>query len=145
VPPREIVVTITEPGTYRPRDLVDREETLWLDDERINTYLLQYNPPHVPGIPNSEQVPFVGEVTFDRPILGVLAGRDQLESTDGFLGKPRFEYDAGIRRGLEHGDSLTLSEDRRTLGIDWLVMQALEKGMDQIRVIVDAADRDGRP
>ena len=43
-----------------------------------------------------------------------------------------------MMRGLEHGDSLTLTTDRRTLRINWLVMQSLKNGMDQIRVIVDA-------
>ncbi len=133
-------VTITEPGHYRPKELIGRETIIDLRGKRVNSYLLQYNPPYVEDAPNSDQVPFVGQVTFDCPILAVIANRNQLKQSDPALGKHRFEYESTQARGLEHGDSLTLSEDRKTLGVDWLVMQSLKNGMDQVRVIVDARE-----
>lgn len=135
-----LAVTISEPGHYRPKELIDRETIIDLKGKRVNTYLLQYNPPFVEDAPNSDQVHFVGQVTFDRPVLAVIANRDQLKASDQVLGKSRFEYDSTRARGLEHGDSLSLSVDRKTLSVDWLVMQSLKNGMDQLRVIVDAAE-----
>lgn len=135
-----INVTITEPGHYRPKELIDHEMIIELKGKRVNSYLLQYNPPYVEDAPNSDQVSFVGQVTFDRPILAVITNRDQLKQSDPALGKRRFGYESTRARGLEHGDSLSLSEDRKTLGVDWLVMQSLENGMDQVRVIVDAGE-----
>ncbi len=137
---KNIEVTLTEPGTYSNREHTDASEKLFIHKRRINTYLLQYNPPHLEGIPNSDQISFEGHVTFDRPILGIITDPKQLLATDDSLGKPRLTYPDHLLRGLEHGDTLTLSEDRKTLTIDWLVMQAIEKGRDQIRVIVDVSD-----
>ncbi|MFK5924615.1 MAG: FecR domain-containing protein [Verrucomicrobiota bacterium] len=133
-----LIVTLTEPGHYRTRDLIDHEISLDLKGKRVNTYLLQFNPPYVEDAPNSDQVSFVGQVTFDRPVIAIITDRDQLKQSDSVLGKSRFEYDSTRSRGLEHGDSLSLSEDLKTLSVDWLVMQSLKNGMDQVRVIVDA-------
>ncbi len=137
-PNQNVPVTLTEPGTYTHKEHIDATEKLTLRNKKVNTYLLQYNPPHVEGIPVSDQIAFQGHVTFDRPILGVITDLELLLATDDSLGKKRFTYPDNLLRGLEHGDTLTLSEDRHTLTIDWLVMQAIQKGRDQIRVIVDA-------
>lgn len=140
-PKGDLKVTLSKPGKYRPKDLVNGEEIFSLPlGRRVDSYLLQYNPPFVDGIPNSEQKRFIGQVTFNRPIVAIIANRDQLRATDELLGKSRFEYSTEKVRGLEHGDSLTLSKDRKTLEIDWLVMQALKRGKDQIRVLVDASN-----
>lgn len=135
-----LTVTLTESGHYRTRDLIDHEVKLDLKGKRVNTYLLQFNPPYVEDAPNSDQVRFVGQVTFDRPVLAVITDRDLLKQSDPVIGKKRFEYDLTRARGLEHGDSLSLSEDRMTLSVDWLVMQSLKNGMDQVRVVVDAGE-----
>ncbi len=82
----------------------------------------------------------MGEVTFDRPILAIIANTEQLLATDSSLGKKGVQYPAATRRGLEDGDHISLSQDRRTLRLDWLVMQTLKHGLDQIRVIVDVSD-----
>ncbi|MCF6312257.1 MAG: FecR family protein [Verrucomicrobiales bacterium] len=137
---RPLAVTLTESGHYRTRDLIDHEVKLDLKGKRVNTYLLQFNPPYVEDAPNSDQVRFGGQVTFDRPVLAVITDRDLLKQSDPVLGKKRFEYDSTRARGLEHGDSLSLSEDRMTLSVDWLVMQSLKNGMDQVRVVVDAGE-----
>ena len=138
-PDKVVEVTLIKPGTYSHKKHTNSSKRLFLKKKkRVNTYLLQYNPPHVEGIPNSEQIAFAGHVTFDRPVLGVITAPDQLKATDYDLGKPRFNYPDHLRRGLEHGDTITLSEDRHTLTIDWLVMQAIRNSHDQIRVIVDA-------
>ena len=139
-PDKVVEVTLVKPGTYTHQKHLNASKRLFLKrDRKVNTYLIQYNPPHVEGIPNSEQIAFEGHVTFDRPILGIITKPEQLKATDYDLGKPRFNYPDHGRRGLEHGDTITLSEDRHTLSINWLVMQAIPRSHDQIRVIVDAA------
>jgi hypothetical protein len=56
------------------------------------------------------------------------------------LGKKRFNYPSATGRSLMNGDRLSLSQDRRTLKLDWQVMQGIEHGLHQIRVIVDVSD-----
>jgi hypothetical protein len=56
------------------------------------------------------------------------------------LGKKRFVYSSGGGRSLRSRDRLSLSQDRRTLKLDWQVDQAIEHGLVQIRVIVDVSD-----
>ena len=138
-PEGEVEATFSSSGTHSMPTLKTGVATVSLEEsERVNSYLLQYNPPYVEGIPNSEQVDFSGRVTFDRPILAVISDTEKLIATDSILGKRRFEYPTNPSRGLEHGDSLTLSDDRHTLEVNWRVMQALKQGLDQIRVIVSA-------
>jgi hypothetical protein len=141
-PEDQVEVTITGPGRFSAPKMMEYQESLSLDGSRVNSYLLQYNPPYVQGIPVSDQVSFTGHVTFDRPILAVITNTAQLLASDPHLGKKRFEYPSNPLRGLEHGDSISLSKDRRTLEVDWQVMQALEKGLDQVRVIVEANRKD---
>ncbi len=138
-PNRDFLVTLTEPGKYPHRQLKDRRKTISVEGKRFSSYLLQYNPPLNAAVPNSDQLHFEGEVTFDSPVLAVITNREQLNSTDLILGKKRFEYAQNISRGLESGDALTLSKDRKTLQLNWQVMQAMKNGMDQIRVVVEAS------
>ena len=90
--------------------------------------------------PKSDPKRFVGEVSFDRPILAIIADGVQLTASDQVLGKMRFAYPQGTGRSLKNGDHLSLSQDRRTLKLDWQVVQSIDHGLDQIRVIVDVSD-----
>lgn len=130
-------VSFTEPGEYSWRDLKGVKRSLTLTNRRAQTYLLQFNPEYVETAARSDQVMFEGSVTFDGRVIGVIVDSELLVMSDGALGKKRFEYSNRPGRGLEHGDSVRLSEDRHTLGISWMVMQSLPRGMDQIRVIVE--------
>lgn len=135
----DFTVSITQPGDYGP-EIIGRKETLTAEKRRVNTYLLQYHPPQVEGAPKFDPRRFVGEVSFDRPIIAVIANGDQLMASDQVLGKRRFAYPHGTGRSLKNGDRLSLSQDRRKLTLDWQVMQGIEHGLDQIRVIVDVSD-----
>ncbi len=137
-PTRDFAVTLTEPGEYPYKQLKAGESLLSVDGKRFSTYLLQYNPPLNAAAPNSDQLHFEGEVTFESPVLAVITNREQLNATDLILGKKRFEYAQNLSRGLESGDALTLSANRKTLQLNWQVMQALKNGMDQVRVVVEA-------
>lgn len=136
----DFTVSVTEPGDYGPDEIIGRKETLAAEKRRVNTYLIQYHPPQVKDAPKSDPKRFVGEVSFDRPIIAIIADGDQLTASDQVLGKKRFAYPQGTERSLKNGDHLSLSQDRRTLKLDWQVMQGIEHGLDQIRVIVDVSD-----
>lgn len=77
---------------------------------------------------------------FDRPIIAIIADGDQLTTSDEVLGKKRFVYPSGKGRSLKNGDRLSLSQDRRTLKLDWQVGQEAEQGLVQVCVIVDVSN-----
>ena len=136
----DFTVSITDPGDYGPDEIIGRKETLTAEKRRVNTYLIQYHPPQVDDEAKSNPSRFVGEVSFDRPIIAIIADGDQLTASDEVLGKKRFVYSSGGGRSLKDGDRLSLSQDRRTLKLDWQVEQGIEHGLVQIRVIVDVSD-----
>jgi len=136
----DFTVSLTEPGDYGPDEIVGREETLHPEKRRVNTYLIQYRPPQAEGAAISNPIRFVGEVSFDRPIIAIIADGDQLTASDEVLGKKRFVYSSGGGRSVKNRDRLSLSQDRRTLKLDWQVGQDIEHGLVQIRVIVDVSD-----
>jgi hypothetical protein len=136
----DFTVSLTEPGDYGPDEIVGREETLHPEKRRVNTYLIQYRPPPAEGTAKPDSMRFVGEVSFDRPIIAIIADGDQLTASDEVLGKKRFVYSSGGGRSLKSRDRLSLSQDRRTLKLDWQVEQAIEHGLVQIRVIVDVTE-----
>ena len=136
----DFTVSLTEPGDYGPDEIVGREETLHPQKRRVNTYLIQYRPPQAEGAAISNPIRFVGEVSFDRPIIAIIADGDQLTASDEVLGKKRFVYSSGGGRSVKNSDRLSLSQDRRTLTLDWQVGQDIEHGLVQIRVIVDVSD-----
>ena len=133
----DFTVSVTEPGDYGPDEIIGRKETLTAGKRRVNTYLIQYHPPQVDDEAKSNPRRFVGEVSFDRSIIAIIADGDQLKASDQVLGRKRFVYPQGSQRALKNGDHLSLSQDRRTLKLDW---QATADGVNQIRVIVDVSD-----
>ena len=136
----DFTVSVTEPGDYGPDEIIGRKETLAAEKRRVNTYLIQYHPPQGKNTAKSDPKRFVGEVSFDRPIIAIIADGDQLTASDPVLGKKRFAYPQGTGRSLKNGDRLSLSQDRRTLKLDWQTGQGTENGLVQIRVIVDVPD-----
>ena len=133
----DFTVSITDPGDYGPDEIIGRQEMLTAGKRRVNTYLIQYHPPQVDDEAKSNPSRFVGEVSFDRSIIAIIADGDQLKASDQVLGRKRFVYPQGSQRALKNGDHLSLSQDRRTLKLDW---QATADGVNQIRVIVDVSD-----
>ena len=109
--------------------------------QRVDSYLVFFQPEAAKGPPRQLR----GEITFQRPVLGVICSDRGLEMSDPVLGDGAANYVApGERRGLEEADkehyrgntlphdSLRLSADRRTLYFDFYV--SIER--EQIRVIV---------
>lgn len=99
----------------------------------VDTWLLHFDPV---GSPANNQAPALsGSLTFQMPILGLLVRHNSLNSTDSLLGAAGTTYARGGSRGLEGGDDITLSADRRTLTVDRL----FETGnVDQVRIVTSA-------
>lgn len=135
----DLEVNVTESGQYiRVRRWGKRSIAA---GQMVRSYLLQLNPigEFTRGEVDGARV--IGQITFDRPILGLIGGTTLLTSTDEQLGHPLGDY-GDTRRGIEPTrpddlpdsgrDNVTLSRDRRTLSLDLSASSAV----DQIRVVV---------
>lgn len=132
-----IRVDITLPGTYQSESLLASVPFGTRPKVRMRSYLLRYNP--VGSLPKPVFRRFEGSVTFDRPVLAIIAGGKKLHQTDKQLSKSPLPtlnpIDAGLR-GLERtknpgADSVTLSEDRRTVTVIFYAGESI----DEIRAI----------
>lgn len=96
---------------------------------------------------------FEGEITFDRPIVGLLMSAPQLDETDALLGRPGVKYPtdfppdqrpvsraflASPTVGKPSGDEFYILPDGKTLHLSTTINQA-ESGpdVDQLRILVD--------
>lgn len=135
----DLEVNVTEPGQYirvgrRNKQSIDAGQV-------VGSYLLQLNPIGEFFRNEIDGARVIGQITFNRPILGLIGGTTQLINSDELLGHPRGNY-GNTRRGIEPArpddqpdsgrDNVTLSNDRRTLSLDLSASSAV----DQIRVIV---------
>ena len=135
----ELEVNVTDPGQYIRVGRHGRHSVA--AGLAIRSYLVQLNP--IGEFPRGEfgGARVIGQITFDRPILGLIGGTSLLNSTDQTLGHPLGDY-GDTRRGIEPTrpddlpdsgrDNVTLSRDRRTLSLDLSASSAV----DQIRVVV---------
>lgn len=132
-------VNVTEPGRYIRVRRQDKQPIA--AGHVIRSYLLQLNPIGEFGRKEVDGARVIGQITFDRPILGLIGKTTLLNGTDELLGHPLGDY-GDTRRGIEPTrpndlpdsgrDSVTLSRDRRTLSLDLSASSAV----DQIRVVV---------
>jgi hypothetical protein len=137
-PSTPIDADITEPGIYEGPLLIAPLELSPLDGVKVRSYLLRYNP--VGKVKPSASKRFEGSVTFDRPVLAIIASSRKLNRTDNLLSKaplPKLNpQDAGLR-GVERGqppfpsDRVTLSQDRRTITVVFYAGESI----DEIRAI----------
>ena len=135
----DLEVNVTEPGQYvRVRGKDKQPITA---GQMVRSYLLQLNPVGEFGRKETDAARVIGQITFDRPILGLIGKTTLLTGTDELLGHSLGNYGDTLR-GIEPTrpddlpdsgrDKVTLSRDRRTLSLDLLASSAV----DQIRVIV---------
>ncbi len=135
----EIPVDLTSPGLYQR--IHRHNDQKIAAGTTVRSYLLQLDPLGTRER-NSENKPRVtGQITFDKPVIGLIASTSRLTTTDTLLGHPDGQYKP-TRRGIEptrkeHNlggkrDAVILSDDRRTLSLDLSAGSAV----DQIRVIV---------
>lgn len=135
----DLEVDVTEPGKYARVRRRDKHPVA--SGQQIRSYLLQLNPIGEFTRQEVDHARVIGQITFDRPILGLIGKTTLLTETDELLGHPLGDYGAP-RRGIEPSrpddtpdsgrDSVTLSRDRRTLSLDLSASSAV----DQIRVLV---------
>jgi hypothetical protein len=138
----DLLVDLDEPGQYQ-RIHRNEEKTIGAG-RRVGSYLLQLDPTGRLKKKDPNKTRVMGQLTFDRPILGLIGSTAKLDMTDDVLGHPRGEYPK-TQRGIEPTrpadlpDSgrgvVTLSQDRRTLSLDLSAGSAV----DQIRVVVQAS------
>jgi hypothetical protein len=135
----DLEVNVTQPGQYIRVHRKDKHPIA--AGKIIRSYLLQLNPIGEFGRNEVDGARVIGQITFDRPILGLIGGTKQLIGTDNLLGHPLGDY-RGTKRGIEPArpddlpesgrDNVTLSRDRMTLSLDL----AASSAVDQIRVVV---------
>ncbi len=138
---RKIPVEIAEPGDYI--NIADFSDHIQPKKRRVRSYLLQFNP--LGRFPEPDAHTLIGEITFEREVIGVILAGESLRATDEIFGAESSRYGGGSR-GVEIIkpntnpeqipllDSISLSEDRKTIRLK------LRAGInvDQIRVLVDA-------
>lgn len=135
----DVEVNVTEPGKFarvRRRDKKPISAGV-----TVRSYLLQLDPLGAFTRDERDSARVIGQITFDRPILGLIGKSSLLTGTDELFGHPLGSY-GDTRRGIEPSrpedlpdsgrDFVTLSRDRRTLSLDLSASSAV----DQIRVIV---------
>ena len=135
----DIDVNVTEPGQYARVRRQDKRPIA--AGQAVRSYLLQLNPIGEFTREESDGARVIGQITIDRPILGLIGRTTLLTRTDELLGHPLGNY-GKARRGIEPPrpedlsdsgrDFVTLSLDRHTLSLDLSASSAV----DQIRVIV---------
>lgn len=133
---------MTEPGVYKR---FDETGSALAKGIRVDSYLVHYD--YKPGT-GDHRLPKHATITFDRPILGIIADETSLWASDRQLALAGVDYgqptpDKPSGRGLERklalpGDVVEISEDRKTLTIELYGAMAI----DQMRVLVQTTDND---
>ena len=143
-PHDDFFVDLVEPGLYQR---IHRSESHRIDAGTvIRSYLLQFDPVGRLARDATQKPRVMGQVTFDRPVIGLIASSNKLSATDELLGHPRGDY-VKTRRGIEpprttdapdaQRDVVILSDDCQTLSVDLSAGTAI----DQIRVIVKGREK----
>ena len=140
-----IPVDLVEPGQYQR--INRRERNSIGAGDHVRSYLVQLDPIGQLQKKPENRSRVVGQITFDRPIIGLIGSSSKLNATDPMLGHPRGDY-GNAPRGIEPPrtdnvtdigrDLVVLSQDRRTLSLDLSAGSAL----DQIRVVVRESRKD---
>jgi PEP-CTERM motif-containing protein len=113
------------PGTYPPTLLVP---VVIPAGTRVDSYYLITDPV---GTPNASRE-FIGSITFDTDILGLIVNDPTFAASNAAVGHPGTLYsNAGIGVEIGSPDTFTLSANRRTLSFDMVSGPAA----DDIRII----------
>lgn len=137
-------VNVTSPG--KSRVAADLSPADVPAGTRVKSFLLQFRPLDPGGEgeppttqPNPEELKrIVGEITFNRPVLGLIVVGDDLRASDGLFSERGGQFPQKGRAlelsGTPRDDTITLSEDRHTVTLD---LAAFGIFGDHVRVIVD--------
>lgn len=139
-----VVVDLTDPGEYRK--LRRREGPAVSKGAVVRSYLIQLDPVGLLEKYDADKPRVNGQITFDRPIVGLIASGRKLVQTDPIFGHPRGDY-GNIPRGLE-APKRTSIEEATQLGKDVVILAADQRtlilnfaagsAVDQLRVLVEA-------
>ena len=137
-PGKKIPVNILEPGGYEGRNLFQPVTFSPPPKTKVRSYLLRYNP--VGKLEKKDHKLIEGSVTFDRPVLAIIAGSRLLHLSDEVFSSaplPKMtEVDSKLR-GLEsspnliRSDRVELSKDRRMLKVTFIAGESI----DELRAI----------
>lgn len=135
-------VNVVAPGVYRRESELIGEQIA--AGTRVKSFLLQFRPENENSSaprsrPNPDEIKrIIGDITFDRPVLGLIVKGNDLRASDGRFSKRGGQVPQKGRAlelfGTPRDDVLTFSEDRRTVSLD---LAAFGQFSDQVRVIVD--------
>lgn len=140
----EVPVDLTSPGLYQR--IHRHNDQKIAAGTTVRSYLLQLDPLGRQERSSENKPRVTGQITFDKPVIGLIASTARLINTDTLLGHPDGQYKS-TRRGIEptrkednlgvKRDAVVLSDDRRTLSLDLSAGSAV----DQIRVIVKEVEQ----
>jgi hypothetical protein len=139
VPAETIRVDLIDPGEYAKS--LYRDKPTLSPGRRLTSYLLQLDAYPEGKNPNRRRS-VRGQITFAKPIVGVITVDRLLKESEAIFGIPDVDYptartieprpEGDQRLGF---DTLILAADRRTLLIE---LQVSPGKLDQIRVLVEA-------
>jgi ferric-dicitrate binding protein FerR (iron transport regulator) len=134
-----IRVDLIDPGEYAKS--LYRDKPTLAPGRRLTSYLLQLNAYPEGKNPNRKRS-VRGQITFAKPIVGVITVDRLLKESEAVFGMPNVQYpsartieprpEGDERPGF---DTLILAADRRTLMIE---LQVSPRHLDQVRVLVEA-------
>jgi len=138
--PQNLTFNITQPGTAPGADDIGTSLGDIPAGTRIDSYLA-----HFESISGTQSNPVLlsGSITFESDVLGIAVFDRRLNESDPFLGalstlypteNRELEIRAGGIVGVSGNDSITLSEDRRTVTFNL----GNTGGPDQARIVVAA-------
>jgi len=141
---KPLPVDINKPG--RCERYTPQHRPLVAAGKKVNSYLLFFNQEGPKNWKNYRKL--TGQITFSKPILGVIGHYQKLKDTDAVVGIEGFDYPVFMQREKDRGldnrnagaeeqmahDVITISPDRKTLSFE------ISSGpwIDQFRVIVQA-------
>ena len=101
----------------------------------VDSYLVHFDPIHENA---ARPVPLSGTIAFDRPIVGVVVGQQELVMTDGILGHGDTTYEQGLRTGYEldrqpYEKWCMILDDRKSMMFGFTAA----KGVLELRVLVE--------
>jgi hypothetical protein len=124
----DVKVAVGEPGDYAGP--FDPARAALPAGTRVRSYLVQFNPV---GRSDEPVRAMQGSVTFDRPVVGLICTTKELNAGDAVFGRGADWRPGRGGGGIEAGDRVALSADRRTLTVELTAAAA----NDQIRVLVE--------
>lgn len=132
-----INVDVKSPGTFHFDGDAPYDPGTVAAGTTVDSYFLHFDRTSTSGVGR-----LTGSISFNCPIVGVIALTDQLNASDAALGRVGTTYPTFLaaKRGLELEEEITLSVDRLTLSFTFEIQSSATSGpgdptLDQVRVL----------